>query len=85
MMTRSSIDQAISTLLLELSRRKKPQLAEVLDPDGLVTDLALSSLDLAEVVATLEFQLRLDPFSSKVSIASIRTVADLKSAYHSCL
>ncbi len=43
--------------------------------------LGLESLDLAQIVATLEARTALDPFAEQVAITSIRTVGDLVGAY----
>ncbi len=44
-------------------------------------DLGLSSLDLAQLVATLEVELDADPFAELVPITGVRTVGDLCDAY----
>jgi acyl carrier protein len=53
-----------------------------LEPDLLLVDqLGLRSLDLARIVAVLELELGVDPFSELVPITTVRTVADLYRAY----
>ncbi|MFK0253891.1 acyl carrier protein [Streptomyces sp. NPDC090445] len=47
----------------------------------LVDQLGLSSLHLARIVAVLELELGVDPFSEQVSITSVRTVGDLMRVY----
>ena len=49
--------------------------------EKLSATLGLSSLDLALLVAELEAQLGVDPFSKLVSITSVRSVDDLVRAY----
>jgi acyl carrier protein len=57
-----------------------------LDPAGIADDaklsdtLGLKSMDLAEIVLTLEDELETDPFQ-EIPITSIRTVGDLVTAY----
>lgn len=51
----------------------------------LTTDLGLKPLDLAQLVAVLEFSLRVDPFARLVSVADVRTAGDLCVAYEKCL
>ena len=59
-----------------------------LDPAGMTAEaklsdtLGLKSMDLAEIVLTLEDTLGADPFQ-RIPITSIRTVGDLVSAYQS--
>jgi acyl carrier protein len=48
-------------------------------------DLALASLDLAQLVALLEADLQADPFVALVPITSVRTVGDLCRAYQRAL
>jgi hypothetical protein len=47
----------------------------------LTHDLGLRSLDLAQLVATLEMMLGADPFVRLVPITAVRTVGDLFDAY----
>ncbi|MGA5562211.1 acyl carrier protein [Streptomyces platensis] len=55
---------------------------EHLDEDQLLVDqLGLESLHLARLVAVLEMELDIDPFSDEVPITSVRTVGDLLQAY----
>jgi acyl carrier protein len=49
--------------------------------DRLNADLGLTSLDLASLVASLEINLKADPFQELVPITSIRTIGDLEAAY----
>jgi acyl carrier protein len=51
----------------------------------LAGDLALASLDLAQLVALLEGDLKVDPFAELVPITSVRTVGDLCRAYERAL
>ncbi|MCF1593814.1 acyl carrier protein [Streptomyces muensis] len=55
---------------------------EHLDDDQLLVDqLGLESLHLARLVAVLEMELDIDPFSDTLPITSVRTVGDLLEAY----
>ncbi len=47
----------------------------------LTGDLGLQSIQLAELVAILEQDLKVDPFAALVPITSVRTVGDLCEAY----
>jgi len=47
----------------------------------LVDDLGISSLDLAKLVASLELELEVNPFSNGASIPSISTLNDLYNVY----
>jgi acyl carrier protein len=76
----------------EISKAVREQVALLLDEkdlpardfgpdDRLSTDLGLTSLDLASLVAALEMKLKADPFQELVPITSIRTIGDLEAAY----
>lgn len=78
------LERTVHEVVLEVARRRKPDL-EGLEPDQRLTvDLGLKSLDVAQVVAVLEDRLEMDPFSELVAITSIRTVGDLAAAYRRC-
>jgi acyl carrier protein len=51
----------------------------------LVDSLGLSSLDLTKLVASLEVELEVDPFSNGTSIFSISTLNDLYDVYSKCI
>ena len=74
-------NQTIDTVIMEIARQRRLQNRQPEPQDQIITDLGFSSLDVAELVATLELRLGYDPFVSDVSIASVRTVCDLYHAY----
>lgn len=49
------------------------------------SDIAISSLDLAEMVSSLEAKYDVDPFESETSITDIVTLGDLCQAFHRSL
>jgi len=61
-----------------------------LDPAGIAAEaklsdtLGLKSMDLAQIVLTLEDELEVDPFQA-IPITSIRTIGDLVAAYAAAL
>jgi acyl carrier protein len=77
---------------VEISKAVRDQVGLLLDEkdlaardlgsdDRLSTDLGLTSLDLATLVAALEMKLEADPFQELVPITSVRTIGDLEAAY----
>lgn len=56
-----------------------------IDEETRLADLGISSLDLAEVVSTLESVFDVDPFAEAVAITSITDVRSLCDAYLGCL
>jgi hypothetical protein len=58
--------------------------ADYSDSMRLVEEIGLKSLAIARVIALLEIQYGVDPFSRHVSVTSVRTLGDLVRAYQSC-
>lgn len=54
---------------------------EINDDSSLVNDLGLSSLDIAQLIASLEMELNKDPFEDGASLANIKTINDLDNLY----
>lgn len=51
------------------------------DTSKIVQDLGFTSLDVAELVAVLEMELEVDPFSNGVSLMDVRTYGDFCTVY----
>ena len=79
-----TIEETIRRVALEIARRSDPELEGVRMEHALIEDLGMESLALAELVAILEMELGVDPFSS-TAISQIRTVGDLHSAFRGAL
>ena len=78
-----NLEETIHNILHEVAEEKSIKIENLKSKQKLV-DLGFVSIDLARIIATLEFKLRVDPFISKVPITSIRTVGDLCAAYSLC-
>jgi acyl carrier protein len=71
----------INEVLKEIQQRNHYP-TKVLDEDvKIVNGLGFSSLDVAELVAVLEIELGVDPFSAGVSIMSVQSIGDLYRVY----
>ncbi len=79
-----SVTDVVVAVIRGVVREQYPEIEEVRGEQGLVEDLGLKSLDLARIVAKLDIELGVDPFSETVAITSIRTVGDLCEAYAQC-
>ena len=77
----NELENEICRVVVKIARRRSPTLASVTHDQALVADLGLESLDIAELVATLEVQIGRDPFAKDVAISTVKTVADLCRAY----
>jgi acyl carrier protein len=72
-------------VLREIQERNQYPLKQINDETMIVKNLGFSSLDVAELVAVLEMELGVDPFSQGVSIMSIHTVSELCKVYSEVL
>jgi acyl carrier protein len=52
---------------------------------NITKDLGFSSLDIAQLIASLEIELDADPFSDGVPISSISTIGELCEVYRTYL
>lgn len=78
------VESTVREVVLEVARRRKPEIQGLEPEQRLTVDLGLKSLDVAQVVAVLEDRLEMDPFSELVAITSVETVGDLTAAYRKC-
>jgi len=75
----------INEIILKIIKQRSQQVISVSQSHNLIADLGFGSMDIAQLVATLELKFNVDPFSKQISIADVRTVEDLFNAYQSCL
>jgi len=77
----TEIGNAVSEVILELARRDNASLEALQPEQHLIRDLGLDSLDITELVVTIEMRLKLNPFSSGLSIDDFPTVGSFCDAY----
>jgi acyl carrier protein len=80
-LTTGEIESVVHEKILAILRERVGEVPAVRGSDNLNATLGLSSLDLAFLVAELEADLGLDPFSKLIAITSVRSVDDLVKAY----
>ena len=76
MNVRETINAALQEIM-QNNARVRP----VEDASEIVKDLGFSSLDVAELIAVLEMELEVDPFSDGVSLMEVRTCGDFCAVY----
>lgn len=81
MLDEKEISSIIEEQIKEILQDKESDIKEIKPTDSLNTDLGLTSLELDQLVTTLELELDCDPFAEFVSITSVRTVNDLMKVY----
>lgn len=81
MNVRDTIKEAIREIMQNNSRNEAIE-----DSSEIVKDLGFKSLDVAELVAVLEMELDVDPFSDGVSLLEVRTYGEFCTVYErACL
>ncbi|MFJ6067461.1 acyl carrier protein [Streptomyces tendae] len=73
--------EVIKAAVLEIVNEVDGPRDQVEEDQLLVDQLGLSSLHLARIVAVLEVELGIDPFSDGASITGVRTIGDLLRVY----
>lgn len=79
--TKESIESAIKQIL----DQKSYKVPDIKDELRIIEDLGFSSLDIAQLIAHLEMELGIDPFSEGALISSINTVGSMCNVYQSCV
>lgn len=70
----TDIEDVILQTTLKIARRRRPSLTSLSKEQALIADLGLESLEIAELVATMEMATGQDPFAKDIAIVSIKTV-----------
>ena len=78
--TKSGVEETVNNTIAAVMAARDLDPGGIEPPARLSETLGLRSLDLAQIVLTLEDDLNIDPFQ-KIPITSIRTVGDLTDAY----
>jgi acyl carrier protein len=79
--TIAQIQSAVHERICAVLAERGHEIQRLSGAEKLSATLGLSSLDLAFVVAELDAELGVDPFTGLVSITSVRSVGDLVRAY----
>src|SRR5215475_10792336 len=81
-----SVQELVESEILALLLDRDDEEEEIsVSPDSSLHGLGLNSLMLAQLLVFLEAELGVDPFGDDLSIADMRTVQDLISAYERAL
>ncbi|HUY34157.1 MAG TPA: acyl carrier protein [Pirellulales bacterium] len=75
------IEQKVHEVVLRVCKQRSPAVSKVDNGQRLTSELGLTSLDFARIIALLELELGADPFSCQSPITNMRTVGDLCHAY----
>lgn len=77
----SEVRDVIVDALKAIQEQQGYRNIEPKDAHKVVGELGFSSLDVAQLIAILEMDLGVDPFSSGVSLMQVETVGDLVKVY----
>ena len=82
----STIQATVNAAILEILAQHGRGERELKDSDRFSKDLGFTSLDVAQLIATLEMELGVDPFSQgRAAIGEVHTVARLQAVYDDAL
>lgn len=73
---------AVDGIIKDIQEQQGLRKVEISDEMEIVGDLGLKSLDIAQLIAMLEVELGVDPFSAGVPLNSVVKVKDLYELYH---
>jgi acyl carrier protein len=76
MNVKTTIKDAIEEIM-----RNNGRTAPIAESAQIVKDLGFTSLDVAELIAVLEMELDVDPFSGGASLMDVRTYGDFCAVY----
>lgn len=76
-----NVKEKINSVLRDIQLRNSYKSKELNDECKIVQDLGFSSLDIAELIALLEMELGVDPFSEGVSIMDVHKIGELHQVY----
>ena len=79
-LTEAGVEETVTSTIAAVMAARDLDSGRIEPPARLSETLGLRSLDLAQIVLTLEDDLDIDPFQT-IPITSIRTVGDLRDAY----
>jgi acyl carrier protein len=79
------VKYTIDTVLEDIRERNAYPKTELKEDCKVVQHLGFSSLDVAELIALLELELGVDPFSEGVSIMEVHTIGELYRVYREVL
>lgn len=77
----SHIRQTINAVMADILSQGVRAGHQIQETDSIAKDLGFTSLDVAQLIATLEMELGVDPFSQGAPISEVNTVAKLYAVY----
>ncbi len=80
-----NVNEAVASAIRLIQDQQGYRQVPLKEEHRVVKDLGLSSLDVAQLIATLEMELGVDPFSEGVSIMDVHTVGELRQVYTASL
>jgi acyl carrier protein len=80
-----AVRDTIHRVLTEIAQQNGVEHPDLAGERSLVQDLGFASMDVAQLVATLEMELEVDPFAEGAAITEARTVGDFLRLYETAL
>jgi acyl carrier protein len=79
------VKDKIKALIVDIMAQSDLPEKTITDTSLIVKDLGFTSLDVAELIANLEMELGIDPFSNGVSLLDVRSFGDICEVYSKSL
>jgi acyl carrier protein len=75
--------EKVTEIVRSILAQKKDarEIADLSENMNLIGDIGLNSLDMAQLVASLEIEFGVDPFSDGVTVADLQTVGNVVRVY----
>jgi acyl carrier protein len=80
-----TIREVIDKVIKEIQAQQSYRPVELNEQLQIMNDLGFVSLDVAQLIASLEMELSVDPFSEGTPLVDVKTVGDLYQVYQSRL
>ena len=79
------IKEKVNTVILEIQSQNNVKMEELKEDHRISKDLGFSSLDVAQLIATLEMELGVDPFAENVALQDVNTLGKLYNVYQEAI
>ncbi len=82
------MDEVVNTIknaIREIQEEQDYRIVELNENMDILNTLGFRSLDIAQLIAMLELELGVDPFSNGVSLAQLTTLGNLYEIYHAAI
>ena len=82
-MDTAMVTKKVTEIVRAILKQKKNarEIDDLSENMNLISDIGLTSLDMAQLVSSLELEFGVDPFADGVTVADLRTLGNVVSVY----